>query len=194
MATQAERRALTRRRILDAAHEHFTRDGWDATSISVVLDDAGVSRGALYHHFDSKEDVFAAVFSDVSADAIARASASTIDDPSPLARFISACESWLRIVQEPDVARVLLIDGPSALGWERCRELEAATSLHVTEAGLNAAERAGEIAPPSIHAAALLVNALLAEAALASLSGAAPDDDLTATIEAMIAGLSPHSG
>ena len=200
MATQAERRARTRRRIIDAARTRFTEAGWDGTSITEILDDAGVSRGALYHHFSSKEDVFAAVYAEVSADAIARAARSTVEGASRLETFVSACAAWLQIVQEPNVARVLLIDGPSALGWKRCREVEAETSLHVTEAGLAAAARAGEIAPPSIHSAALLVNALLAEAALATASHNESDDessndsndepdDLFQTIEMMIAGL-----
>ncbi|MEM9516790.1 MAG: helix-turn-helix domain-containing protein [Actinomycetota bacterium] len=189
MATQEERRTRTRRAILDAAQARFTRDGWEATSIAEILDDAGVSRGALYHHFDSKEDVFAAVFSDVSADAVAHANAAARPGQTPLTSFLAGCRAWLSIVRRPDVAQVLLIDGPTALGWERCRALEQATSLHVTEAGIRAATRAGEISPPSTRAAALLVNALLAEAALASLATAADDRDLTATIESMITAL-----
>ncbi|MEO1056455.1 MAG: helix-turn-helix domain-containing protein [Actinomycetota bacterium] len=189
MATQEERRTRTRRAILDAARVRFTRDGWEATSIAEILDDAGVSRGALYHHFDSKDDVFAAVFTEVSSDAVARANAAVGQGQTPLASFIDGCRAWLSIVRRPDVAQVLLIDGPTALGWERCRALEQATSLHVTEAGVRAATRAGEISPPSLRAAALLVNALLAEAALASLAGAAEDRELTATIESMITGL-----
>ncbi len=190
MATQEERRTRTRRAILDAARTRFASDGWDATSISEILDDAGVSRGALYHHFDSKEDVFAAVFTEVSADAVAHANAAVAPDQTPLGAFLDGCNAWLSIVRRPEFAQVLLIDGPTALGWDRCRTLEQATSLHVTEAGIRAATRAGEISPPSLRAAALLVNALLAEAALASLADAADDRDLMATIDSMIRGLS----
>ncbi len=190
VVSQAERRARTRRLILDAARSRFASEGFEATSISEILDDAGVSRGALYHHFASKEDVFAAVYTEVSTDAVARSAASSRDaGGSALESFVEGCAAWLRIVSEPDVARVLLLDGPAALGWERCRRLEQATSLHVTEAGIAAAADAGEIDPPSVRAAALLVNALLAEAALAGRSDGATTNDLFATIVRMIDGL-----
>ena len=69
MATQAERRAATRGRLLAVARELFARQGYEATATAQILSEAGVSRGAMYHHFPSKRDVFEAVFVDVSDEA-----------------------------------------------------------------------------------------------------------------------------
>ncbi len=167
MATQEERRTRTRAQILEAATDHFVERGYADTSITDVLDSAGISRGALYHHFSSKEDLFATVFLRTSTDAIRRASAAVPADAGALDALEAACLAWLDISARPEVARILLIDGPSALGWERCRSLEEATSLGGMRAAIRAAVAAGELSVPSVDIAARLINGVLAEAALA---------------------------
>ena len=72
MATQAERRTATRAALIDCAHALFVEHGYDTTTTEDVLDAAGVSRGALYHHFPTKEELFAAVFEEVSRSSIDR--------------------------------------------------------------------------------------------------------------------------
>ena len=74
MATQAERREATRGRILEAAARLFAEQGYEATSTQQILEAAGTSRGALYHHFETKQAIFEAVFERVSKEAITRAS------------------------------------------------------------------------------------------------------------------------
>lgn len=169
MATQAERRAATRGRIVSAARERFASHGFEATSTSEILADAGVSRGALYHHFETKREVFEAVFLEVSEGAIERAARSVGRGESPLEDLVSASFAWLKEVRKPEVGKILLDQGPQVLGWKRARDLEARTSLHLVKQSLERAADAGEIAVPSIDLAAKLVNALLAEAALARM-------------------------
>ncbi len=166
MATQAERRERTRAAIVTAATTRFRESGFEATSIADILHDAEVSRGALYHHFASKEDVFAAVFTAVSRDAIRRATKKTRHAENHLDALIGGCVAWLDISVEPQVATLLFVEGPRALGWDRCRELEDDASLGRMRAGLAAATKAGEADVENVELTARVINAALTEVAL----------------------------
>ncbi len=169
MATQAERRAATQARILDAAQALFAEHGYEATSTEDLLEAAETSRGALYHHFADKRAVFEAVFERVSDEAIARALRRARPSDSPLEALVQVCLGWLREVRKPEVAAILLEQGPQVLGWKRARDLEARTSLGLMTRGLERAAQAGELRVDSLELTARFVNAALAEAALASL-------------------------
>ncbi len=169
MATQAERSAAMRARLLEAGFRLFARDGYEATSTSALLASAGVSKGALYHHFSSKRDLFEAIFEQVSQNAIEAA----IDRPGHidggLARLIAGTFAWLEAVRDPGVSRILLEEGPRVLGFSRARELESRSSLGLMIRSLGAAVRADEVSVPDIGTTARLLNAALAEAALLQL-------------------------
>ncbi len=191
MATQAERRTHTRSIILDSARSHFARTGYTDTSVTDILESAGVSRGAMYHHFSSKEDLFAAVFVQTSAQAIRDAGDYVSPDSAPLDALVDGCLGWLEVVSDPITSRLLFTDGPVALGWERCRTLEEATSLGVVRAAITAAVRAGELAVQSIDVTARLINALLAEAALIQNTADATERaKVAADVTSLITGLS----
>lgn len=168
MATQAERREATRGRILDAATRLFAGHGYEATSTQQILDAADTSRGALYHHFETKQAIFEAVFERVSTDAIARASRGAAGD-SALEMLTRACLRWLREVRRPEVGAILIEQGPQVLGWKRARDLEARSSLGLVTRSLEAAVDAGELRLESVELGARFLNAALAEAALASM-------------------------
>ena len=169
MATQAERRTTTRKKLLDSARRLFVRDGYEATTTAAVLADAGVSRGALYHHFDSKEALAEALFETASRDAINDGSRAVDPDLDPTELLIGGCLGWLDQASRPEVAAILFDLGPTALGWARCREIENAHSLRVLRHSIGRAVAAGELAPPSVDLAAITINAVLAELALALL-------------------------
>ena len=192
MATQADRRATTRGAIVEAARDLFAQNGYADTAITDILESAGVSRGALYHHFESKDDLFAVVFLATSSEAIRRAG-TRITATSPLARLISGCLAWLDVATEPTIARVLLQDGPLALGWDRCRKLEEATSLGVMRRSIQAAVGSGEIEVGSIDVVARLINALLTEAALDLIrtNARGRKREIAAAITSMINGFKP---
>ena len=171
MATQQQRREETRRRLLEAAHSLFVEQGFDGTSTEDILRAAGVSRGALYHHFATKLEVFEAVFVQVSDAALERASRHVERDGPPIENLIQGCLAWLRETRKPAVGAILLELGPQALGWKRARELEAKTSLGLVMRSLERAAAAGQIDLPSVPLAARFVNAAVAEAALASRYG-----------------------
>jgi AcrR family transcriptional regulator len=190
MATQSERREATRGAIVDAATKLFIERGFEQTSISDILESAGISRGALYHHFAAKEDVFAAVFVQTSSDALRQAARKVPPNAAPFDALIAGCLGWLDAVKEPAVHRILLVDAPNALGWERARKLEEATSLGLLRTAVRRAVEADEIRVSSVDLAARLLNGLLAEAAL-TLHGATTNRrrDVRALVSAMVNGL-----
>ena len=178
------------------ARELFARDGYEDTPTERILEEAGISRGAMYHHFATKQDVFEAVFLEVSHEAIARAAKRVSRSDSPLEDLVAACLAWLREVRSPEVAAILIDQGPQVLGWKRARDLEARSSLGLMTRGLERAIAAGEIRVPSVELAARLVNAILAEAALAALHREPRTSRATqeASIRQLIEGLASGGG
>ncbi|MEM1435644.1 MAG: TetR/AcrR family transcriptional regulator [Pseudomonadota bacterium] len=171
MATNEERREATRSNIISAARECFVSDGYENTRTETILDLAGVSRGAMYHHFSSKRDVFEAVYIALVEETIAHALRTGAAGDSPLEELLAACSAWLSFVRKPEVAKILLDQGPKVLGWKKARDIEAESSLAPMRSSLERAYKAGEIDVPSVAVAASLINALLAEAALISAYG-----------------------
>lgn len=166
MATQEERRATTRRRILDSARECFVAAGWDATTMADIQARADVSRGALYHHFDTKQALAEAVFEETSRTAIDRAGDAP-EGSGPFELLRAACLRWLEVTAEPAVASIMFDLGPTALGWARCREIEERQSLRLMTLSVAGCMDAGEIDRTTPEVLARLINAVLAEAALA---------------------------
>ncbi len=171
MATQAERRAATRAKLISAARELFARDGYAETHTNDILEYTGLSRGALYHHFANKQELFEAVFVAITDEVIDYAVKHGKRTGSSLESLISACIAWLRAVRKPEAAAILLNQAPQVLGWKRARDLEANSSLLLMTKSLDHAIATGEVQVPSVELAARIINAMLAEAALAVLHG-----------------------
>ncbi len=169
MATQADRRAATRAKLIKIAREHFIRSGYEGTHTNDILEEASLSRGALYHHFKSKQELFEAVFVSLSDETIDIAMQQGERSDSALEDLISASLAWLKVVRVPETATILLEQAPQVLGWERARDLEAKTSLAIMKRSLQRAVHSGEISVVSLDLSARLINALLAEAALSAL-------------------------
>lgn len=178
---------------MDVARQRFATDGYDETSTERIREQAGVSRGAMYHHFASKREIFEAVFREVSAETIQGAIRQGGGGASRLESLTRTCLAWLREVQDPHAAAILLDQGPQVLGWEYARDLEAESSLGLMEAALRQASEAGEIDVGSIPLTARLLNAILAEAALIAANDAPATDaaELEQSIRRFIEALTP---
>jgi AcrR family transcriptional regulator len=125
MASQADRRAATVGTILAEARRLFTERGFEATSIDDIAEAAGVAKGAVYHHFASKEAVFQRVLEDVQAEiAAAPIPPEALAGRDPGEQIAAATLRYLLAASEPAVRRVLLIDGPAVIGWRRWREID----------------------------------------------------------------------
>lgn len=148
--TQAQRSQETITALISAARELFARDGYAATSLDGVVAAAGVTKGALYHHFSNKQSLFAAVFSAEQArltEPVMRAYKAEAD---PWSGLLAGCIAFIEASQEPGAQRIVLLDAPGVLSWNELRELEAGC-LQLMESGVVHAMDAGLIAvrPPS---------------------------------------------
>lgn len=128
--TQADRSAATRHALVSAARPLFAEHGFAEVSNDAIVAAAGVTRGALYHQFADKSELFEAVLTAVESDIATRlaadAAAAGISDPVDALRH--AVGTWLDMCVEPEIYRIALIDGPAVLGWKHWREV---CQLHV---------------------------------------------------------------
>src|SRR5271157_4031501 len=136
---QLPRGKATKAALIAAARELFVTKGYFATGTEEIVAKADVgTRGALYHHFADKEDLFRAVFHQVQADL---AAATTVNEQGDALDLLSAAlQQFLDAsADNADVQQILLVDGPAVLGWEQWRSLEAEYGLGVITAMLDAA-------------------------------------------------------
>lgn len=145
MTTQDERRAATRARLIEVGRELFADNGFDGVSQAELVRAAGVTRGALYHHFDGKEGLFAAVYAGLQQEITARIVAAAERESSPWGELVAGCEAFLQACLDPDVQRIVLQDAPRVLGWDHWREVDAASGLVALEEGVRAAIAAGQM-------------------------------------------------
>jgi AcrR family transcriptional regulator len=165
MNVRVERGQATRRQLVQAATALFAARGYEATSIEAVLEEAGVSRGALYHHFEDKRALFEAVLDTVETDLAATVMAAAQDVANPADMLQVGCLAWLGQVRDPVVRRVVLVDAPAVLGWERWREIDECHWFGLLKSAL------AESLPPSrLDATSLDVLAHMLLAALNELA------------------------
>jgi AcrR family transcriptional regulator len=151
----------------------FAERGYEDTSIEAVLREAGVSRGSLYHHFASKEALFEAVAEEVETSVGAQTMAAASGSTGPVEALRAGFLAWIRLAGDPVVRRILLIDGPSVLGWERWRAMEEHHALGLIRAVLQLIADEGKLRPESV---ATLGNILLASVNEVALLVARSDD------------------
>ena len=164
---RGDQAAITRKAVVDAARRLFAEHGYAGTGTHAIVTAAGVgTRGALYHHFEDKEALFAEVFAAVTtelADEIERRA--DLHGVDPLEALTRRLRTFLTCVADNSEAQRVLLDGPVVLGWERFRDLECTYGLRPIERLLTQAAEAGLVAPPS-RALAALVLATVDEAAM----------------------------
>jgi AcrR family transcriptional regulator len=164
---QQERSQATRTALLDTARELFAERGYAAVGTEEIVRMAGVTRGALYHHFADKRALFEAVYEDVEQRLLARIAAdaeAASDDPLQTLRI--GMEGFLAACEDPAVQRIGLLDAPSVLGWETWREIGQRYGLGVVQGALQAAMDAGQIERQPVAALAHLLLGAVDEAAL----------------------------
>jgi AcrR family transcriptional regulator len=161
------RSEATRRLLVTAARALFGARGYAGVGTEEIVRAAGVTRGALYHQFRDKTDLFAAVAEEVEAeiaDRIAAGAAGAAADPVGALRagarlFLDACA-------EPEVERIILLDAPAVLGWEAWRDLAGRYGLGLVQLALQSAMDAGAIVPQPVVPLAHVLTGALNECAL----------------------------
>lgn len=183
--TQAERTAATRARLLEAGRQLFATDGYATVTTQAIVDTAGVTRGALYHQFSDKAGLFDAVYEEVERDVVAAIMAriAAAAPSTQLEAMRVGARLFLEECSSPKVQRIVLIDAPSVLGWDRWREVGMRYGLGIVEAMLVQAVADGVIPDQPTRPTAHILLGALDEAAL-YVSRA---DDHEAALEQMYA-------
>lgn len=145
MATNPERSAQTRARLVGVARTLFAREGYAAAPTEAILAGAGVQRGAMYHHFADKAALFEAVCVQLVEEALPQVEAATARAQGALDALVRGSIAWVMFVTRDDVRRILLVDGPTVLGWQRWQALDDRLSASALRTGLREAIAAGEI-------------------------------------------------
>ncbi len=191
--TKAGQREATTSALIAAARELFATRGYAGVGTEEIVQHAGVTRGALYHHFKhGKEELFRAVLVQVAAETVktvAGAAASTADPWEALER---GCDAFLDACATPAVRRIVLTDGPAVLGWDVWRAIDTDYGLSVIERALQRASDAGELLPAPPNAVAQVLAGALDEAAIVVAGAddpAAAREEMGGTVRRLLAGL-----
>ena len=180
--TNVQRSQTTRAALVASARALFVKQGYAETSTPQVAANAGLSRGALYHQFEDKQALFRAVL-EAEAAAVAKAIETVPNRGDPRARLVHGARAYMKAMRVPGRTRLLLIEGPAALGPDEVRALDEAAAARTLAAGLMAAK-------PDLEPAKLVIMTDLLSAAFdrAALSVEAGGDEAAyiALIEALL--------
>ena len=156
----------TRGQLIEVATSLFAGHGYEGTSIEAVLAAAGVSRGALYHHFAGKEALFVAVVTAVSDRAMAEVTEAIRDCTDPVDAMHTGALAWIDLAGDPVIQRVMLVDAPSVLGWEQWRAMDEGRTVGAMRAMLQAVSDSGRLPPELVEPFSHMILAALDEAAM----------------------------
>src|ERR671921_1719008 len=189
--TQAQRRAATRRALLDAARSMFAEKGYHETAAEEIVRRAGMTRGALYHHYEDKKDLFRAVVDEMEGEIDEEIEAAERAQPELPEAVMAGDRAFVDAVLDPEMMRTFFLEGPAVLGWE-WREIDARHAVGKIEEGLEALIAEGFVEPQPVEPLARLINGTLLEAAFfvaASEDPEAARDEVWGAMERLVGGL-----
>ncbi|WP_309645006.1 TetR/AcrR family transcriptional regulator [Phenylobacterium sp.] len=160
MGVKAQKAEATRAMLIAAARELFARDGYGATGTEAILARAGMTRGALYHHFADKQALFAAVCEVLHAEGEVVIEAQADAAPDAFQALIEGCLAFLDFMVRPEVRRILILEAPGVLGWDRWNEMDRRHGFGLLIAGVEEAAAEGSIAGDPQTLAVMINGAL----------------------------------
>jgi AcrR family transcriptional regulator len=187
MAIRTDQAIATRARLVAIARELFAAHGYRDTSMQAIQRRAGVSRGALYHHFASKRDLFEAVYEAVEMD-----TAHAIGAAARRARgdaLRAGCVAWLELAGDRATRQITLIDAPAVLGWESWSARDDRGGLDLLREGLRSQARKGRLEPELVDSLARILLAALIELGLMIARAERPSDaqrEATAALDLLL--------
>jgi AcrR family transcriptional regulator len=162
-----EHSEATRAALVEAARELFAERGYAAVATEEIVRRARVTRGALYHHFKDKQELFRAVYAEVQDEIADRIRDVAAAEPRAEKHLEVGCEAFLDACLDPAVQRIVLLDAPSVLGWETWHELDERHALGMIRMSLDVAMGEGYLERQPTGPLAHLLLGALNEAALA---------------------------
>ncbi len=183
----------TKAALLAAARALFGENGYAATSLDDVVARAGVTKGALYHHFGGKAELFLAVYEQVKREVSDRV-VEVFLEPDPWQAAISGIRLMIEAQLDPAVRRIALHDARSVLDWEQIRAVETRFGTVGLRGVLRRAVRVGAIEPQPLRPLALLLSGAIAEACLYVADAddpAAALDEAMGLVQRLLEGLRP---
>jgi len=189
---QEENSAATRTALLKVARKLFAERGYAETATEEVVTRAGVTRGALYHHFRDKQDLFKAVLHEEQLKLASTIKTVAMREPDPWRALIAGCHAFLDACLDSAVQQIVLIDAPAVLGWEGWRETDASYYLAGVKGAIQAAIDAQLIPAQAVDPLAHIILGALNEAAM--LIAHAEDEevarrDVSAIVDRLLAGI-----
>jgi AcrR family transcriptional regulator len=165
--TKAAQSEATTGALMSAARTLFAQRGYADVGTEEIVQAAGVTRGALYHHFrGGKEELFQAVLVQISAETANGVASVALAQEDPWDALVAGIDAFLQACTTPEVQRILLVDGPSVLGWDVWRAIDHDYGLGLVEAALQRAVDAGRLLPHPTGALAHVLLGALHEAAM----------------------------
>jgi AcrR family transcriptional regulator len=173
--TQAERTESTRGKLVATARRLFAEKGFAATSTEDILEAASVSRGAMYHHFASKTELFQATFEAVEDDLTAQVLMAAADEVDPIRQLERGFDAFLRQCRNAEVQRIVMLDGPTVLGWDTWHELDERYAFGSIKGVLTVAAEQGRIEADSVDPLAHLLLGAVMQAGMVVARSKDPD-------------------
>ena len=173
----------TRASLIRAARHAFATKGYAAASMDELTADAGLTRGALYHNFGDKKGLLQAVIDQIDAEMLARTRASSEQAETPWAAFVQEGIAYIEMSLEPEIQRIMLLDGPAVLG-DPSRWPNQTACLRTTTDAVQALIDAGTVKPVDAEAVARLVNGTALNAALWIAAADDPQAVMAKSVEA----------
>ena len=192
MNVKAQRSEATRGALVDAARALFAERGYAGVGTEEIVRRAGVTRGALYHHFDGKEDLLRAVLHDLARELAEASATAALAQTDQWKQILAAVDAFLDACIDPAVQRIMMTDAPSVLGWDEWREIDTQYGLGLVKASLAQAMETGLIARQPVDPLAHLIVGALDEAAMyiaRAADASAARREMGDSIERMLAGL-----
>lgn len=174
---KAEQSRETQDRLIRSAKSLFASKGYTATAMEDLVSKAGMTRGALYHQYRDKRDLFRAVFEAVEIELGQRIAREVAAETDPWEQLRAGARAFLACALDPAIRRIVLVDGPSVLGWEEWRRIDAQYALGMVRTVFEVNIAAGNIPAQPVEPLAHMIVGALNEAALAV---AAADDPTVA--------------
>ena len=186
----------TRAALITAARDLFGSRGYADTSLDEIVRASGVTKGALYHHFTGKEQLFRVVFESVKQE-LSRVVAEAQMPPSPWESLLAGCRTFIEVHTDPAVQRIVLLDARAVLSWEAWREVDRQWGTVILRAGLRRGMTRGVFEPQPLHSLAAILSGALTEACMLVANAddpAAARTEAIAVIERLLQGLRVQTG